>query len=75
MSKGIVVTLTLNFFINELKKVNGKIQYGCINSWGEDRDVLVKVERPNNQVFEINVAWQQSESPSKPVKVRKDIVA
>ena len=60
-------------FINELKMVNDKIQYGCINSWGEDRDVLVKVDRPNNQVFEVNVTWQQSQSPSKPARWQRTL--
>ena len=54
-------------FIDKLVKdtFGGKRHYFCINSWGKDNEVVVKeVDRPSNQVFEVSVTWQPSQSSS-----------
>ena len=54
-------------FIDKLVQdtFGGKRHYFCINSWGKEHEFVVKeVDRPNNQVFEVTVTWQPSQSSS-----------
>ena len=51
-------------FISKVITELGKLQFVCINSWGNYNEIVVKeVDRPHNRVFEVLVDATKSESP------------
>lgn len=59
-------------FISKVITELGKLQFVCINSWGECREIVInKVDRPHNRVFEVVVDITKSESPRTNSKTTK----